>query len=57
MDGRDAGHLAYERTEGLMVLIRTDVDRGFDDSGVADALVRTALTDMTLWPTEPRSLT
>lgn len=46
VDGRDAGHLAYERTEALMVLIRTEVDRGFDDSGVADALVRTALDDI-----------
>jgi AcrR family transcriptional regulator len=43
VDGRDAGYLAYERTEGLVVLIRTEVDRDFDDCGVADALVRTAL--------------
>jgi predicted GNAT family acetyltransferase len=46
VDGKDAGSLAYERTEGLVVLIRTEVDRGFDDSGVADALVRAALDDI-----------
>jgi AcrR family transcriptional regulator len=46
VDGRGAGYLTYERTEALMVLIRTEVDQGFDDSGVADALARTALDDV-----------
>jgi AcrR family transcriptional regulator len=46
VDGRDAGYLTYERTEALTVLIRTEVDRGFEDTGVAGALVRTALDDV-----------
>lgn len=46
VDGRDAGHLAYERAERLTVLIRTDVAHGIGDTRVADALVRRALEDI-----------
>jgi AcrR family transcriptional regulator len=46
VDGRNAGHLAYERTERLIVLIRTEVDPDYDDSRVADTLVRTAVDDI-----------
>jgi AcrR family transcriptional regulator len=46
VDGRNAGHLAYERTERLIVLIRTEIDRDDDDPRVADTLARTALDDI-----------
>jgi AcrR family transcriptional regulator len=46
VDGRNAGNLPYERTERLIVLIRTEIDRGDDDSRVADTLARTALDDI-----------
>jgi len=43
VDGRVAGRLSYQRAERLVVLTHTDVGQGFDDGGVADALVRAAL--------------
>ncbi len=46
VDGRIAGHLSYQRTARLCVLTHTEVDLGFDDRGVADALVRSALDDL-----------
>jgi predicted GNAT family acetyltransferase len=46
VDGRPAGHLAYDRTERLVVLLRTDVDPVFDDTETADALVRAAVEDV-----------
>jgi AcrR family transcriptional regulator len=46
VDGRAAGHLAYERTERLVVLTRTEVHPDLEDLGVAGALVRTALDDV-----------
>lgn len=46
VDGRVAGHLSYQLTERLVVLTHTEVDPGFDDRGVADALVRRALNDL-----------
>ncbi len=46
IDGRIAGHLSYQRTERLCVLTHTEVDLGFDDRGVADSLVRSALDDL-----------
>lgn len=46
VDGRNAGHLAYERTDRLIVLIRTEIDRDYDDSRVADTLARTAVDDI-----------
>jgi predicted GNAT family acetyltransferase len=46
VDGRVAGHLSYQRTERLVVLTHTEVSPGFDDHGVADALVRRAVDDL-----------
>jgi AcrR family transcriptional regulator len=46
VDGRHAGHLSYERTDGVIVLIRTEIDRDCDDSRVPDTLARTALDDI-----------
>lgn len=46
VDGRVAGHLYYELTDRLVVLTHTEVDPGFEDRGVADALVRRALDDL-----------
>lgn len=43
---RLAGHLAYERTERMLVLLDTQVDPRYDGAGVADALVRVALDDV-----------
>lgn len=43
---RVAGYLAYERTNRLLVLTHTEVESGFDDRGVADALARRALADV-----------
>ena len=43
---REAGHLAYHRTDRLVVLTHTAVTAGFDDTGVPDALARRALTDI-----------
>lgn len=45
VDGRPAGHLAYERTDHLVVLTRTEVEPSLEDRGVAEALVRRALED------------
>lgn len=46
VDGRIAGHLSYQRTERLVVLTHTEVDPGFENRGVSDALVRGALDDL-----------
>jgi AcrR family transcriptional regulator len=46
VDGRPAGHLAYDRTERLVVVTRTEVDPDLEDAGVAGALVRRALEDV-----------
>jgi AcrR family transcriptional regulator len=46
VDGLVAGRLSYQRTERLVVLTRTEVEPGFGDCAVADALVRTALDDL-----------
>jgi predicted GNAT family acetyltransferase len=46
VDGRAAGNLAYERTERLVVLTRTEVHPDLEDLGVAGALVRSALDDV-----------
>jgi AcrR family transcriptional regulator len=43
---RVVGHLSYQRAERLVMFTRTEVDPGFEDRGVADALVRTALDDL-----------
>ena len=41
-----SGHLTYQHTDRLVVLTRTEVEAGFDDAGVSDALVRKALDDL-----------
>lgn len=46
VDGRIAGHLSYQRAERLVVFTRTEVEAGFDDRGVSDALVHRALDDL-----------
>lgn len=46
VDGRAAGHLSYQGTGRLVVLTHTEVQPGFEDRGVADALVRRALDDL-----------
>lgn len=45
VDGRVVGRLLYQRSPRLVVITRTEVDAGFDDHGVAGALVRRALDD------------
>ena len=43
--GRMIGDLAYERREGLVVMIHSRVDEEFGGRGLAGRLVTTALTD------------
>jgi predicted GNAT family acetyltransferase len=45
VDGEDAGFLVYRERPGLIALVHTEVDEGFEGQGVGSALAAFALDD------------
>ncbi|NEA25629.1 GNAT family N-acetyltransferase [Actinomadura bangladeshensis] len=46
VDGDLAGFVDYEREEGSVVLVHTEVDSAFEGKGIGSALARGALDDI-----------
>lgn len=46
VDGREAGHIAFRRDGGRLVLTHTTIDPAFHGQGLGSALVRGALADV-----------
>jgi predicted GNAT family acetyltransferase len=46
VDGEVAGHASYERIEGLIAFLHTEVDEAFSGRGVGHVLVQRSLDDV-----------
>lgn len=46
VEGREAGHIAFRRDGGRMVLTHTTIDPAFNGQGLGSTLVRGALADV-----------
>ena len=45
VDGRLAGHLAWQDQAGVLEFVHTEIEQGFEGRGLAGQLVRFALDD------------